>query len=141
MDLKQYSVDGLMQLRSLLLKTYALIHDPIRHTTGADARNALGEEVTVQDGVQWCLLGAQEKAKHDLGLDWIIARHAERLSSRCANELYDLEPVWADPDINDDLPLAAAVNDYYGHEAALEILRCSVQKVRAELKRRQGEGS
>lgn len=134
-DLESEDLAGLQIARQVMLKTYALIHDPVRHTTGASARRDNGLECgpSDSDAVMFCLVGGLNKicwADDTIG-------YREQISiplfDQCAIEMIG-------PELEDvkDLRPSAYANDHYGHEAALKIIRCSMAKVRAELKRRQG---
>lgn len=134
-DLARENVGKLQRARRVMLKTYVLLHDPSRHTTGVAARDSQDQEISFYsvNAVKFCLVGGRNHVCDDMGVG------AEEdislpLFDQCAVELHA-----PDEDAIRDLRPAAYVQDTHGHEAALKILRCSMAKVRAELKRRKGQ--
>jgi hypothetical protein len=132
LNLDQITDQRLQQFRTIIARTYALIHDPARHTTGVEARNARGNRVspTSKNAATFCLFGAEQRVKQDLGapsIPWY--EDPGELFDACAVEIYSEGGT-------SQIRPAARANDTEGHEAALKILRCSMAKVREELKRR-----
>jgi hypothetical protein len=133
MYLADLSTKALEDFRRVVAGTYVLLHDEKRHTTKVEARRADGSATSyvATDAVQFCLLGGINHVRSKQKVSFSYLNDPTSILDACAVELK-----LASKRSTSVLRPSARANDRKGHEAALKILRCSMQKVRAELKRR-----
>lgn len=130
-NVRWWSDNTLNRIRRTLAQTYVLLRDPARHTTGTEARNAAGNRVGIasKNATQYCLVGGVKKAGGSSEATTLA------ILDDCAVELF------GGVSHEGQLRACAYANDTLGHEAAMKMLRCGMQKIRAELKRRRGQGA